>query len=163
MPAFNVPASSSRPTCVRCRVTPKNLFVVEATGHARPSVYGHVIFHPRPSPFSMFPSPAQLNERKKNTSRGRPGTEAGYCWLRSGVHKHVKVCSDYVNYCVTCHDYKASPLLTPDIAILFTPEDVQCNHIHVYTCSKGTYNIWLFQLRVFRYKGLHTHTHIFSI
>ena len=28
-----------------------------------PNVYGHVMFHPRPSTFSMFPSPAQLNAR----------------------------------------------------------------------------------------------------
>ena len=31
-----------------------------------PNVYGHVMFHPRPSPFSMFPSPAQLNARNKS-------------------------------------------------------------------------------------------------
>ena len=31
-----------------------------------PNVYGHVMFHPRPSPFSMFPSPAQLNARTKS-------------------------------------------------------------------------------------------------
>ena len=41
-----------------------------------PNVYGHVMFHPRPSPFSMFPSPAQLNARNKSRKRGRPGTEA---------------------------------------------------------------------------------------
>ena len=31
-----------------------------------PNVYGHVMFHPRPSPFSMFPSPVQLNARNKS-------------------------------------------------------------------------------------------------
>ena len=31
-----------------------------------PNVYGHVMFHPKPSPFSMFPSPAQLNTRTKS-------------------------------------------------------------------------------------------------
>ena len=31
-----------------------------------PNVYGHVMFHPRPSPFSMFPSPSQLNARNKS-------------------------------------------------------------------------------------------------
>ena len=31
-----------------------------------PNVYGHAMFHPRPSPFSMFPSPAQLNARNKS-------------------------------------------------------------------------------------------------
>ena len=34
-----------------------------ATRRLRTNVYGHVMFHPRPSPFSMFPSPAQLNAR----------------------------------------------------------------------------------------------------
>ena len=34
-----------------------------------PNVYGHVMFHPRPSPFSMFPSPAQLNARNKSRNR----------------------------------------------------------------------------------------------
>ena len=31
-----------------------------------PNVYGHVMFHPRPKTFSMFPSPAQLNARNKS-------------------------------------------------------------------------------------------------
>ena len=35
-----------------------------------PNVYGHVMFHPRPSPFSMFPSPAQLNARNKKSRNG---------------------------------------------------------------------------------------------
>ena len=44
-----------------------------------PNVYGHVMFHPRPSPFSMFPSPAQLNARNKSEGLG-PRLGLGTLW-----------------------------------------------------------------------------------
>ena len=68
-------------TCVkRSRVY---IVVVEATGRrARatrrlPNVYGHVMFHPRPTPFSMFPSPAQLNARNKSRNGEGLGPRLG--------------------------------------------------------------------------------------
>ena len=48
-----------------------------------PNVYGHVMFHPRPSPFSMFPSPAQLNARNK--SRNGEGLGPRLSILRNSV------------------------------------------------------------------------------
>ena len=42
-----------------------------------PNVYGHVMFHPRPSPFSMFPSPAQLKARNKSRNGEGLGPRLG--------------------------------------------------------------------------------------
>ena len=43
------------------------ILVVQATGRAS-RLYGHVMFHPRPSP--TFPSPAQLNARNNGPELG---------------------------------------------------------------------------------------------
>ena len=74
------------------------IFAVEATGRARP---GHVMFHPRPSPFSMFPSPAQLNARTKS----RNGEGLGPRLIISIVFQPSASCGGRKIYTVFHHTF----------------------------------------------------------